>query len=259
MKTSGKIQMALALATLAAVPVAANAATSEVVQLQLNGAITTINDNGVGDLDGRIGYIQLHESIGSPTDTVLGTLSSTHGPGTQLQNDTLELSNSSNTSSATITILLSDFGFAPSKQSAGTQGTIYTQLASGTFTPPQTGGSASISVNTYVDPNGGQILLSNYSGLTNTGAASASISGSTSTSFPNPVPPTASSTFILGSGDFSLAQVATITLSPGTDLNLSATSYTNVQTIASPEPASFALLGAAGLPLLLRRRKGAAA
>ncbi len=244
MKTSGKIQMALALAGLAAVPVAASAATTELVQLQVNGG-TIASFNGSGTLVVPSGTTSGGVSFSGPNV-------STRGPTTILNDDTLAVTNSSG-SAANITILLSDFNFAPTGTVVGSP-TLYNTLH-GTYLPLTSTGSASASVISYVDPNNSQITLSNYSSLTNTGPSSAS--GITSSPFNGS---TSSVVYTLGSGDFSLAQIATLVLPAGAQITLGSTTVTNVPTIASPEPASLALVGAAGLPLLLlRRRKGAAA
>ncbi|NNM85396.1 MAG: hypothetical protein HKL96_06555 [Phycisphaerales bacterium] len=249
MKTSGKIQCLLALAALAAVPVAANAATTELLQLQVNGGTPiTINDNGTGDINNAIGTITIASGTASGGVSFGGNNISTRGPTTQLNDNTISITNTGN-ASADVTILLSDYNFAP----AGSVGSppSLTNLLAGTYYPDSSTGSASASVTSYVDPNNAQITLSNYSSFTNTGASSVSTLpdgtfNGTSTSV----------NYTLGSGDFSLAQVATLVVPVGAQLNLSATTSTNVSTIPSPEPASFALLGAAALPLLLRRRKG---
>ncbi len=250
MKTSGKIQCLLALAALAAVPVAASAATTEIVQLQVNGGTpVTINDNGTNDINSAIGTITMQQ--GTPTISGVsfgGTNISTRGPTTQLSDDTISITNNGD-GAATVRILLSDFNFAPAS-SVGNP--TLTNLLAGIYYPNGSTVSASASVTSYVDPNNSQITLSNFSSLTNTGASSASnLSNGSFSAAATSVP------FTLGSGDFSLAQVATLVVPVGAQLNLSASTTTNVSTVPSPEPASFALLGAAGLPLLLRRRKGA--
>ncbi|MGC8553456.1 MAG: hypothetical protein ACP5O7_11395 [Phycisphaerae bacterium] len=251
MKTSGKIQCLLALAALAAMPVVANAATTELLQLQVNGGTPpTINDNGTGDINTAIGTITIKQGTTISGVSFGGNNISTRGPTTQLNDNTISITNNGD-GAAHVTILLSDFNFAP----AGSVGSpTLTNLLAGTYYPNGSTGTASASVTSYVDPNNSQITLSNFSSLTHTGASSASglSNGSFSAAATNVL-------FTLGSGDFSLAQIATLVVPVDAQLNLSATTSTNVPTTPSPEPASFALLGAAGLPLLLRRRKGAAA
>jgi hypothetical protein len=196
-------------------------------------------DNETGDSDTTVGRIVSNSNVsGFGVSISIGTSNS---PGTAagglLQLSSLTIENN-HAQAATLNIDLSDANFAL----PGDSGDVLDLLSSvgGTFTFAQP--TDHISFQSFADPTGAQpvSLAAASTAAINATAAAPSFSGSAATVFPH------------GAGLYSLQSHASITLSPGAQLNLSGTTQAAA---AVPEPAtlSLAALGAAGL--LARRRR----
>ena len=163
----------------------------------------------------------------------------------------LNLTNN-NTNTASIELLLGDTSFT----GPGTNPATLTIAQSGGG--ELTGGTLTISMQGFADPNNGQNTTSG-TGVAATPVSSASFYTTSPASFtlsPNPATTTLNKTQL----DYSITNMLDITLSPGANvqfgqLNYNGTTLTNGPQGSIPEPATLTLLGVGGLGLLTRRRR----
>ncbi|MGC8552416.1 MAG: PEP-CTERM sorting domain-containing protein [Phycisphaerae bacterium] len=259
---STRLKLSMIAAAVAPVALAGMAAQATPVagtlelQIGLDGSANpavSVIDNSTGDTNAAAGIITVN---GLPVGdySISGSASSSKG---QIGSDAMINDNTvsvRNTTSATETldILVSDFGFT------GIQGSpMVFSTASATYTNTESNtASATVSFYSGVNPNDTQILW----GVTPT-VATSTLSGSLSSGtvqLTNGGQSLVSTPFSL-SGPFAMGDFAQVVLPSGGQLTFDGTTYANVQN-TTPEPASIALLGAAGLPLLIsRKRKGISA
>ncbi|NNM86034.1 MAG: PEP-CTERM sorting domain-containing protein [Phycisphaerales bacterium] len=217
-----------------------------------NPAVSVI-DNATGDANAAAGIITVN---GLPVGdySISGSASSSKGQiGSQamINDNTVSVRNTTSTTE-TLDILVSDFGFT------GVQGApLVFSSASATYT--NTKGDTTPATVTFlsgVNPNNTPILW-NVTPTVSTSKLSGSLSSGT-VQLTNGSQNMVSAPFTL-SGAFAMADLAQIVLPSGGQLTFDGTTFANVQN-TTPEPASIALLGAAGLPLLIsRKRKGISA
>jgi len=204
--------------------------------LNLNG--TNILDNSAGDTDPTAGSITNRSNVSGFGVAI--TIAESNSPGTAsaglLQISNLSIENqASGTGSLTITV--SDTNYT----APGSNGSpmVLDSDIGGTFSKGAAVGD-SVTFRSFADPANGQPATTN-------GTAALTFSKAT-TSTTEAFSGSNQSAFTRGAGAYSLANVATITLAAGGQVNLSGT------TTATPEPASLSLLALGGLLAARRRR-----
>ena len=258
-------RLKLSMIAAAAAPVvlagmAAQATPAGTLELQIgldgsaNAAVSVI-DNASGDSNSAAGVITVNgQAVGEYS--ISGSATSSKG---QIGSDALINDNTvsvRNTTSATETldILVSDFGFT------GIQGSpLVYSTASATYTNSQDKKDlATVTFASGVNPDNSPITW-NLTPSVVTPSLSGSLAVTSGTvQLTNGSQSLVSASFGLN-GPFAMADLAKIVLPAGGQLTFDGTTFANVQN-TTPEPASIALLGAAGLPLLIgRKRKGISA
>jgi hypothetical protein len=230
------------IAAAAAIGGVSTARAGIVMTVNVGGVDTPVSDNGSKDSDPATGVINASRVLGSafPFAITLGTSDYDPATDTVTQSISILIRNKS-TSVQNITITLSNTDFTAPNVLLD-----MTSSVSGMILRGATGDS--VSFQSYADPSGTLNGKALTSGQQLSPSVTRIVAGASS--------PNAHTSYTIN-GAYSVTSVAAITLSPGAQANLSATTLVVGPGAGGniPEPATLGTLGVAALALLARRRR----